>query len=82
MSGALVPETPGVYDKEITRRLPLYVSHRKNIPARKIENSVSRFVTKQVLVGPAQGWEDYVMRLFTLEKDGHAPRHSHDWPPP
>ena len=57
----------------------MYVSHRKNIPGKKIESETTRFVTKQVLIGPAQGWKDYVMRMFTLEKDGFAPRHSHDW---
>ncbi|MDD2587139.1 MAG: cupin domain-containing protein [Syntrophomonadaceae bacterium] len=35
---------------------------------------------KQSLIGPAQGWEGWVMRLFTLESKGHTPRHSHPWP--
>lgn len=35
---------------------------------------------KQTLVGPAQGWEGWVMRLFTLAGNGHTPRHSHPWP--
>ena len=30
-------------------------------------------VTKQVLIGPDQGWKDHVMRLFTLGEDGYAP---------
>lgn len=36
--------------------------------------------TKQVLISPAQGWEGWVMRHFTLGREGHSPRHSHSWP--
>lgn len=35
---------------------------------------------KQVAVGPEQGWEDYVMRIITLEAGGNSPAHAHDWP--
>lgn len=34
----------------------------------------------KVLVGPGEGWEDHVMRVFELEAGGFTPRHSHDWP--
>jgi len=54
----------------------MFVSHRDDIEKLKI----SDLITKQILVGPEQGWDDYVMRLFTLEKDGKAPHHSHPWP--
>ncbi len=54
----------------------MYVSHRSQIEGKQI----SDLVTKQILVGPEEGWEGYVMRLFTLEPTGAAPRHSHDWP--
>jgi quercetin dioxygenase-like cupin family protein len=37
-------------------------------------------VTKQSLVGPEQGWEGHVMRLFTLAEGGYTPRHNHGWP--
>ncbi len=37
-------------------------------------------VMKQLLVGRAEGWTDHAMRLFTVGKDGHSPRHSHPWP--
>jgi len=33
-----------------------------------------------VLVGPEQGWEGYVMRLFTVKGQGNSPRHAHPWP--
>ncbi|MTV47848.1 cupin domain-containing protein [Heliobacillus mobilis] len=35
---------------------------------------------KQSLVGPEQGWDGWVMRQFTLGKDGQTPKHSHPWP--
>lgn len=57
-----------------------YVSHRNQITKHKLENPILKGVTKQVLVGPEQGWEDHVMRMFTLYEGGFAPRHSHDWP--
>ena len=53
----------------------MFVSHRDEIEKRQI----SDLITKQILVGPEQGWKDHVMRMFTLEKGGAAPRHSHPW---
>lgn len=35
---------------------------------------------KQVAVGPAQGWEGYVLRVMTLEAGGNTPQHKHPWP--
>jgi len=40
---------------------------------------ISNLVDKQVLIGPEQGWNDYVMRRFTLKKEGKTPHHSHPW---
>lgn len=51
----------------------MFVSHRDEIEKKNIAEKV----IKQVLIGPEQGWEDYVMRMFTLEKEGKAPHHSH-----
>jgi len=53
----------------------MFVSHRDLIEKKQI----SEYITKQVLVGPKEGWKDHVMRMFTLEKGGKAPRHSHPW---
>lgn len=35
---------------------------------------------KQTLIGPQEGWEGWVMRLFTLTPGGNTPRHTHPWP--
>ena len=37
-------------------------------------------VVKRLLVGPADGWQGWAMRLFELGPDGHTPRHRHRWP--
>jgi quercetin dioxygenase-like cupin family protein len=57
----------------------MFVSHRDEITKKELEGKGISKVTKQVLVGPEQGWKDYVMRMFTLGKEGYAPRHSHQW---
>lgn len=36
-------------------------------------------VTKQVLIGPEDGAENFVMRRFTIEPGAHTPYHQHDW---
>lgn len=58
----------------------MYVDSVKNIKAISVNAKGVSNAIKQVLVGPAQGWEGWVMRLFTLSEGGHAPRHSHPWP--
>lgn len=35
---------------------------------------------KQAAIGPKEGWEDYVLRVMTLEVSGNTPKHSHPWP--
>ena len=37
-------------------------------------------VVKRLLVGPADGWQGWAMRLFELQPGGHTPRHQHPWP--
>ena len=56
------------------------VSHVKDIPLLEVNAPGCAGVTKQSLIGPPEGWKDNVMRLFTLKKDGHSPRHIHPWP--
>ncbi len=58
----------------------MFVEISKNIKGVKIDAPGVVNATKQVLVGPQQGWEGWVMRLFTLGGGGHTPKHSHPWP--
>ncbi|NCC63538.1 MAG: cupin domain-containing protein [Spirochaetia bacterium] len=53
----------------------MFVSSREEI----VKQEISDLVSKQVLVGPAQGWDSHVMRLFTLKSGGKAPHHAHPW---
>ncbi len=46
-----------------------------------VVNSVeAKNASMKVLVSPKEGWQDHVMRVVELEKDGHSPKHMHDWP--
>jgi quercetin dioxygenase-like cupin family protein len=56
------------------------VGHVDEIPGTSLSGDDMQDVVKKVLVGPADGWEDWVMRLFELGPRGHTPRHAHAWP--
>ena len=58
----------------------MFVESSENIKAIDLNASGIANVVKQSLIGPNQGWEGWVMRLFTIGKDGHTPRHTHTWP--
>lgn len=58
----------------------MYLDSVKNIKAVNVIAPGVFNVIKQSLVGPPQGWEGWVMRLFTLAAGGYTPRHSHTWP--
>ena len=59
----------------------MFVDHVEKISGLKMDNpGVMQNVMKQVLVGPEQGWQGWVMRLFTIQGEGYTPRHAHPWP--
>lgn len=58
----------------------MFISDIDTIPRKELKADTMKNVTKQVLVGPAQGWDSHVMRVFTLGKQGYTPKHSHRWP--
>lgn len=58
----------------------MYLENLKNIKATTVKAPGAFNVDKQVLIGPAQGWQGWVMRLFSLARDGHTPCHTHPWP--
>ncbi len=45
-----------------------------------INSDMAKDASVKVLVSPAEGWQDHVMRVVELEKGGYSPKHSHDWP--
>ncbi len=58
----------------------MFVDSVNNIQPVKVEAPGVLNAVKQTLLGPGQGWEGWVMRLFTLAGGGFTPRHSHSWP--
>ncbi|MFO7850422.1 MAG: cupin domain-containing protein [Spirochaetia bacterium] len=58
----------------------MFIGHIDEIEKKELDSPELKGVTQQVPIGPEQGWEDYVMRVFTLQAGGHTPKHSHPWP--
>ncbi|ABZ84839.1 conserved hypothetical protein [Heliomicrobium modesticaldum Ice1] len=58
----------------------MFVSDVASIPVIQLEGPGIIKAAKQSLIGPAQGWDGWSMRLFTLSEGGQTPRHSHPWP--
>lgn len=56
------------------------VNHIQKTESKPILNPESKNAFMKVLVGQEQGWDDYVMRVVEVEKDGYTPKHSHPWP--
>jgi len=58
----------------------MYLQDVKKIDSKAVNAPGAINAFKQVLVGPQEGWDGWVMRLFSLGKDGSTPQHSHSWP--
>ncbi len=58
----------------------MYISHLNSVEKKVLSGDALKGVSKQTVIGPAEGWKDHVMRFFTLAPGGHTPRHSHPWP--
>ena len=43
------------------------------------DGTTVRGAEKRVLIGPAAGAPNFVMRHFTVAKGGYSPNHSHAW---
>jgi quercetin dioxygenase-like cupin family protein len=58
----------------------MIVANEKELAAARIDNPMVKAAAIKVLVGPQQGWDDYVMRVIELDADGYSPAHAHPWP--
>jgi len=58
----------------------MFVGHIDDIEKKEIRSPELKDVFKQAPIGPDQGWQDHVMRVFSLKAGGHTPKHSHPWP--
>jgi quercetin dioxygenase-like cupin family protein len=50
------------------------------MPAQQVDAQGLAGVSKRVTIGPKDGWEGWVMRVFELAPGGHTPKHRHPWP--
>lgn len=55
------------------------VKKTADVPSTEVEAKGARDVAMQILLGPADGSGEIIMRLFTLAPGGHTPLHSHPW---
>lgn len=56
------------------------VRYLHEMPKVDMSPSGAKYAVKQVAIGPEEGWEDYVMRIMTVEAGGNTPKHTHAWP--
>ncbi len=58
----------------------MFVECIKNIEEKPMNMQGAQYVDKKILIGPKEGWDSHVMRLFKVKKGGHTPKHKHPWP--
>ena len=51
----------------------------KEIIPIEMNSDMVKNVAGRVLIGKADGADNFCMRMFEVGKEGHTPRHSHDW---
>lgn len=56
------------------------VKHLKDCQRKEIKHPSAKNAFMKVLVSEKEGWDDHVMRVVEVEKDGYTPKHSHAWP--
>ncbi|MEC9484979.1 MAG: cupin domain-containing protein [Candidatus Izemoplasma sp.] len=58
----------------------MIINHIKQTQTKQIVSDLVKDTSIQVLVGEKEGWDSHVMRVLTVEKGGHTPKHEHPWP--
>lgn len=58
----------------------MVVGNIKDLKGKKMDSDVVKNTEMKVLIGPEQGWDDHVMRMMEVRKDGFTPKHKHPWP--
>lgn len=56
------------------------LGHIDSLEGKAMNNPEVKGALMKILVGPAEGWDSHVMRVFEIEPGGHTPRHAHPWP--
>ncbi len=57
----------------------MIIAKAQDIQAKPVEMEGAHNASIRMLIGPEQGAKNFHMRMFTLDPQGHTPRHSHDW---
>lgn len=55
------------------------IKHYTQIKATRFDGDLVTGVDGRVLIGKADGAENFCMRIFELAPEGFSPRHSHEW---
>jgi len=55
------------------------ITSTEAVEAVHFDNEVAKGVTGRVIIGQADGAENFCMRRFDLAPGGHTPRHAHAW---
>ena len=55
------------------------VGHERDLETIVMNGENMANTAKKVVVGPKEGFDEGVLRLFILGPGGHSPKHTHDW---
>ena len=55
------------------------IINAKDILPVRMESEIVHNVAGRVMIGKKDGAQNFCMRMFEMGKDGHTPRHTHDW---
>ncbi len=56
------------------------IKHINDLETKYITHPSAQDAYMKVLVGEHEGWDDYVMRVVEVKKNGYTPKHEHPWP--
>lgn len=56
------------------------IGHIERCTASPVQVKGAQGMSRQAPITGAEGWDDHVLRVFTLEPGGCSPRHRHPWP--
>ncbi|MBW1990287.1 MAG: cupin domain-containing protein [Deltaproteobacteria bacterium] len=54
-------------------------AHYTEIEPTRFDGGPAKGVDGRVLIGKADGAQNFCMRLFVVDPGGHTPKHSHGW---
>ncbi len=55
------------------------IKHYSEVESRAFESDAVKGVRGRVMIGAADGAENFCMRIFEVSENGYTPRHAHDW---